>query len=69
MTFRQAQRIAKERGLILQRIDRKVDGERYRFEVYDNNSGMSGDFQTLNEAIAEIFNGGQADSMSPLALY
>ena len=56
MTFRALQDEARRQGLILEKIHHTCDDEVYRYEVTDNNTGMSGLFQTLNEAAVEILN-------------
>lgn len=55
LQFRQVEAEANRRDLILEQRRRRVDGVTYRYEVTDNNSGVSVDCPTLAEAWGEIY--------------
>ena len=55
LTFEQIRREAQKRALILEQITRTIDCETYRYEITDNQSGITAECQTLEEAWSEIY--------------
>lgn len=56
MSFDDLHEMAKEQNVVLERICRTIDGERYRYDMYSNTHFVGEDFKTLSDVWTALVN-------------